>query len=204
MPVHLCPVPGPLYTVLMGYKESPVDEARRRFTRRVHELFAAFLAEHSTCLHAAIGGTAELVLPVPSSSRPGPASLERVGGWDELVVSALGAAAGWDPSVLRRAHGQIGHMEPNRRAFVVRRAARATVGGARVLLLDDTYVSGSRAQSAAAALRLAGAGPTLIVPLGRVLRPERSRAHAAFLEARRSMESHHPRCLLVQTGTGKG
>ena len=30
-PVRLCPLPSPLYTVLLGYKESPVSEARRRF-----------------------------------------------------------------------------------------------------------------------------------------------------------------------------
>ena len=52
---------------------------------------------------------------------------------------------------------------------------------ARVLLLDDTYVSGARAQSAAAALSLAAARSTLIVPLGRVLRPDRVALHADFL-----------------------
>ena len=57
---------------------------------------------------------------------------------------------------------------------------RRLVRGARVLLLDDTYVSGARSQSAAAALRLAGAVP-VIVPLGRVLRPDRIARHAAFL-----------------------
>ena len=52
---------------------------------------------------------------------------------------------------------------------------------ARVVLLDDTYVSGSRAQSAAATLRRAGARSAVIVPVGRVLRPDRLPAHAAYL-----------------------
>ncbi len=79
-----------------------------------------------------------------------------------------------------------------------------------MLLLDDTYVSGARAQSAAAALRLGGARSVLIVPLGRVIRPERFASHAAFMEERPGGKSggsfggegHRPRCLLVQDGHG--
>jgi hypothetical protein len=70
-----------------------------------------------------------------------------------------------------------------------------------VLLLDDTYVSGARAQSAAAALRLSGARAVLIVPLGRVLRPERSALHAAFVE-QSTGGGHRPRCVAVQAGMG--
>jgi hypothetical protein len=55
-------------------------------------------------------------------------------------------------------------------------------------LLDDTYVSGSRAQSAAASLGHAGARSTLIVPLGRVLRPDRVPSHAEYVaETRRQL-----------------
>jgi hypothetical protein len=58
---------------------------------------------------------------------------------------------------------------------------RCRVAGTRLVLLDDTYVSGARSQSAAAALRRAGAASVVIVALGRVLRPDRVRAHATFL-----------------------
>ena len=34
-PVRLCPLPSPLYAVLLGYKESPVAEARHRFAPMV-------------------------------------------------------------------------------------------------------------------------------------------------------------------------
>jgi hypothetical protein len=49
-------------------------------------------------------------------------------------------------------------------------------------VLDDTYVSGARSQSAAAALRRAATGRTVITPLGRVLRPDRVALHADFLK----------------------
>lgn len=203
MPVHLCPVPGPLYTVLMGYKESPVDDARRRFAQRVLHLFADFFVAHQACLARALGDGVVLVLPVPSSSRPGRASLEAVEGLDALSASAVSPGAIWAPRVLQRSDGGIGHMRPNARAFAVPRSSRGTVRGSRVLLLDDTYVSGARAQSAAAALRRSGARSALIVPLGRVIRPDRFAAHAALMEGSPNGQGHRARCALVQTGAGK-
>jgi hypothetical protein len=199
LPASLCPLPSPLYAVLMGYKESPVEEVRLQSARLVGELFPVFLTDHRACLEAAAGGRVELVLPVPSSARPGRAPLERVGGLAALAVSALGGQASWLPSALRRVPGEIGHMHPNAAAFTVPPMARAAVRDSRVLLIDDTYVSGSRSQSAAAALRLAGAGAVVIAPLGRVLRPERFGAHAAFVAQSAPGDGHHARCAVTQT-----
>jgi hypothetical protein len=94
-------------------------------------------------------------------------------------------------------------MRPNPRAFAVPSACRPAVSGARVLLLDDTYVSGSRAQSAAATLRRAGARSVLIVPLGRVIRPATFAAHAWFSAEQPTGNGHAPRCLVAQTGAGR-
>jgi hypothetical protein len=55
------------------------------------------------------------------------------------------------------------------------RAGLLPAGGG-VLLLDDTWVSGASAQSASAALKLAGAGRVAIVVLGRHLNPADPRA----------------------------
>src|SRR5260370_3045087 len=46
-----------------------------------------------------------------------------------------------------------------------------TAAGASVLLTDDTWVSGASAQSAAAALKLAGASHVAIVVVGRQVHP---------------------------------
>jgi predicted amidophosphoribosyltransferase len=190
-------VPGPLYRVLLAYKESPVEEVRSHFSGRVGTLFSTFFAEHLTCVTTAIGGGIDLVLPVPSSSRPGGAPLARAEGLARGVVSALAPGARWLPTALRRAGGEIGHMRPNPGAFAVPPSWRTTVHGSTALLLDDIYVSGSRAQSAAAALRLCGATAVLIVPLGRVLRPEKFAAHAAF-SASGSEAGHRTRCVVGQ------
>jgi predicted amidophosphoribosyltransferase len=202
LPAHVCPVPGPLYRMLMGYKESPVAEVRRHYSRCVEDSFATFLADHLACLCRALGGGADLVAPVPSSSRPGRASLERADGLADVVNSTLGSGARWLPSILQRADGDIGPMRPNARAFAVSGSGRVALHGSRVILLDDVYVSGSRAQSAAAALRLSGARTVLIVPLGRVVRPERFATHAAFVAASGTGNGngHVARCVLGEAG----
>jgi hypothetical protein len=169
----------------------------------VFRLFADFLVTHRTCLAEAAGNGIDLVLPVPSSARPGRTPLEAVDGLGALCVSSVPPGASWAPRVLQRAEGAIGHMRPNARAFAVPDQWRATVRGARVLLLDDTYVSGARAQSAAAALRRCGARSVLVAPLGRVIRPDRFAAHAAFMNGQPAEAGHRTRCLLVQTGAGK-
>jgi hypothetical protein len=185
LPVRLCPLPGPLYTVLLGYKESPVAEARRRFGAVVRALVGAFLLGHGRPLAALLGGPVEVVTVVPSTHRPGPAPLALVDGLGADVATALPAAR-WAPGLLCRARASgglppVAHMRPHPAAFRLAAPDHDQLTGARVLLLDDTYVSGARAQSAAAALHLAGAGATVLVPLGRVLRPDRVARHAEFL-----------------------
>ena len=183
-PVRLCPLPSPLYTVLVGYKEAPVDEARERYAPMVRKLLAHFAAEHAPCLAAAAGGTLHAVLPVPSTARPGGAPLARVPGLAAAVCAQLGAVD-WLPRALVRAEAPVGHMRPDADAFTVLAAARDQVAGRRVVVLDDTYVSGARAQSAAVALRHAGARGVVIMVVGRVLRPGRSALHGSFLSRQR-------------------
>jgi hypothetical protein len=175
----MCPLPGPLYTVLMGYKEGPVAEARSRFALIVRGLAAGFLRTHEECIAALAGGPPHFVLPVPSTLRPGGSPIARVPGLAADVESAL-AGAHWT-GLLVRTNEPVGHMRPSPRAFAVPPTLRCRVARRRLVLLDDTYVSGARSQSAAAALRRAGASSVVIVALGRVLRPDRVQAHAEFL-----------------------
>lgn len=184
VPARLCPLPSPLYTVLLGYKESPVAEARARFGVLVRELLRAFLLDHGGQIEATVDGPLDVVALVPSTHRPGPAPLGLVAGLGGAVATVVPAAR-WAPDLLRRAvlaggPPPVAHMRPHPAAFIVPERDRAAIAGARVLVLDDTYVSGARSQSAAAALKLAGARP-VIAPLGRVLRPDRVVLHAEFL-----------------------
>jgi hypothetical protein len=180
-PIRLCPLPGPLYTVLMGYKESPVPEARARFAPMVRCLFDGFLAAHAHCLTAA--APVDFVLAVPSTARPSGPPLAALAGLEQIVGDRLGAC--WADDILCRGPGALAHMRPRRDGFLVPPTLRSAVRARHLLVLDDTYVSGARAQSAAAALRLAGAASVQIVAAGRVLRPDRVPAHADFLAHQR-------------------
>jgi hypothetical protein len=187
-PARLCPLPSPLYTVLLGYKESPVAEARERFSAMVRTLVHSFLVGQAGRLEAAVGGRFDLVALVPSTRRPGIAPLGLVEGLGHDITTAVPGAY-WVADLLQRVDAQggppsVAHMRPDPAAFRVAAPGRDAVVGARVLLLDDTYVSGARAQSAAAALARTGARCTLIGPIGRVLRPDRVALHREFLRRR--------------------
>ena len=184
LPMQMCPLPGPLYTVLMGYKEAPVAEARARFGPIVRSLAARFLGAHADCVAALAGGPPHFVLPVPSTARPGGAPIARVPGLAADVESALPGVR-WT-GLLCRTREPVGHMHPSAHAFAVPPTLRTRVAGRRLVLLDDTYVSGARSQSAAAVLRRAGAASVVVVALGRVLRPDRVLAHATFLSQHHS------------------
>jgi hypothetical protein len=195
----------------MGYKESPVDDVRRHCSVVVDHLFTWFLRQHRRCVFDQFRGPPMLVLPVPSTSRPGPPSLARVAGLNTHLPDALQCGTHapplWCPDVLQRTVVPVGHMAAHPEAFEVPAWAGPLVTRTDVVLLDDTYVSGARAQSAAAALRRAGADMVLIVPLGRVIRPDTIAGHDAFLRrSRKSRAAPHrcARCVIRQPRTGAG
>jgi hypothetical protein len=144
---------------------------------RLRSMLAAFLDEHGNCVWRAAGisGGPSAVAVVPSGQgRPGAHPLLRVveSCMDlpiaPLNVSPSGAASGRGRGV------SLGWLR-----------ASGPVAGAGVLLVDDTWVSGGSAQSAAAALKLAGASRVAVVVLGRHLDPGDPRS-AGLLRVLRS------------------
>jgi adenine/guanine phosphoribosyltransferase-like PRPP-binding protein len=63
-----------------------------------------------------------------------------------------------------------------------------------VLIVDDTFTSGARAQSAASALTLAGAEVVAVVPIGRYLRPAFSQEAADLWERARAIPFSFDSC----------
>ena len=149
VPVRLCPLPSPLYTVLLGYKESAVAEARERFGAVVRVLLGTFLAAHADRLGAVVGGPLDLVALVPSTHRPGSAPLGLVDGLGCAVVAALPGAR-WAPDLLRRAGPPggappVAHMRPDPAAFSPRTGnGDAPVAGARASRSSTTSMSAAR------------------------------------------------------------
>jgi hypothetical protein len=121
-------------------------------------LLLAFLHDHGACVwrHAGMPAPSRLAVVPTGCGRPGPHPL--------LALSAPYLRLPVTPLVIRP--GEQGR-DPNMNRF----SAERTRSGASVLLLEDTWVSGASAQSAAAALKQAGARHVAVVVLGRHIDP---------------------------------
>lgn len=131
------------------------DPAARTF---LLALLLVFLRDHGPCVwrRAGMPGPSRLAVVPTGCGRPGPHPLlELAAPYLRLPLTALAIRP-----------GEQGR-DPNQDRFTAGR----TAAGADVLLLDDTWVSGASAQSAAAALKQAGARRVAVVVLGRHLDP---------------------------------
>jgi hypothetical protein len=122
-------------------------------------LLLAFLTDHGRCVWQRAGMPPPGCLAVvpTGAGRPGPHPLLR-------LVSPYLRLPGC--SLVLRPGRQGRDLDLDRFQVLARPA------GASVVLLDDTWVSGASAQSAAAALKLAGARHVAVVVLGRHVNPD--------------------------------
>ncbi len=166
-----------MHRTLRRYKDAPSATARRRSLDRCVTLLAAFVDGHRPGIEAISGGSWEAVVTVPSSTTPGRSPVD-------AVVGAVGSLAVAHRRLLVKGPGRLDHLRPSRSGFVVDpRVDLATLGRRRVLVVDDSYTTGARAQSAATALRLVGMRVGAILALGRVVAPRSCPWHAAFWAA---------------------
>jgi len=163
-----------LHVILRRYKDDPDAGRREWLSGQVGALVSRFLWEHGSCV--APGGW-DAVAVVPSTTgRSGAHPLAGAAGRVPWLAPQLVEA-------LRPAGARLDHNAADDRAF----AAVGEVAGLRVLLLDDTYTTGARAQSAASALARAGAEVPAIVTVGRVVTPAAAPAVARWWRSRRAV-----------------
>lgn len=168
---------SPLAEDLRHYKSDHIAPAAAAAAAgRLRESLAKFLAEHGDSVWRAAGMTAG-----PTAAAVVPSGQGRRG---EHPLAGIVRSCVELPLVrLAVATGEI-HARGVNPAWV---RVGDPVAGANVLVVDDTWVSGGSAQSAAAALRLAGARRVAIVVLGRHVNPADPMA-AAFLKAVRTAD----------------
>jgi len=174
-----------LYANLRDYKSSYLSPA----IRSEHALLLAatiqrFLRLHRAHLEEAAGTRWDTVQIVPSTRRrAGSHPLEEV-----LQMTNHRDELG---QLLRPTGEAIDHNERNPDAFAVVGEA----AGRHVLLLDDTFTTGARVQSAASALSGPGATVIAAVPIGRVIDTSHP-TKQAFWRERRTLEFDFDRCCL--------
>jgi hypothetical protein len=162
---------GALADDLRRYKSEHADPASAAAAGRLRWLLTRFLAEHGPAVWAAAGmaaGPAAVAVVPTGRGRPGAHPLAG------LVRACVGL-----PLVrLATVPAEVHSRAVNPRWLRV----LDQVTGTDVLVIDDMWVSGGSAQSAASALKLAGAARVAVVVLGRHVNPEDPRS-GRFLAA---------------------
>lgn len=154
---------GQIHTALRNYKDGKSSVVRRQAAIRLAAILWRFLREHEVCAARAakIDGF-DIVTIVPSSSpqRDEHSPFRELTGWIEPTKSRMERLLEPTGKAKEREFSADG-FKPSRK-----------LSGESVLLLDDTWTTGSSARSASHALREAGASTVTLVVIGRHVRPE--------------------------------
>ena len=154
-----------LHHALASYKRLDGDAARRLGVILAAILWR-FLARHERCLATAAGiDRFDIVTSVPSSDRR--RDERHPLRW--LVGELIAPTRGRYQRLLRPGRTDL---PPRTFTDTKFKAMTKPLQGHTVLLIDDTWTTGATAQSAAAALKQAGAGPVAAVVIGRHLNRE--------------------------------
>ena len=180
---------GQSHYLVRHYKDDPDAAVRRRLSLVVNRLLYLGIVLHQNCIERRIGAPVDRRLAVPSlSGRPGVhpfAALTATMG-ATLPAPVLQPAARASPArVVSGAQFQV--IPPG-----------TDLSGQHVLILDDTWTTGSRTQSAALALRRHGAAYVSVLVISRYLKPGYG-DNAAFIRTRLSRD-YDPRLCPVTGG----
>jgi hypothetical protein len=151
---------GALHQALRGYKDDPLPEVRAEAAAALGAVLERFLDGHERCVAAAAGVEAFTIV----TAMPGRADRNR--GPLRTLVRGCPSVGGRLFPVLVGGGQAVPH-----RFSPARFRARRVLRGEAVLLIDDTWTSGASAQSAAYALRRAGASRVGLVVIGRHVNP---------------------------------
>ncbi len=163
VPITYAPSAEQMHAALRGYKDSHNAHVRDRFTRDLLAVFWRFMREHQRCVARAAGLPGfDVVTTVPSKTT---ARDEARGRLRAIVGEHARPTAGRYRRMLRPTDRET----DERRFDADRYSTTRPLDGEAVLLVDDTWTTGSSAQSAAAALRGAGADAVALVVIGRYI-----------------------------------
>lgn len=139
--------------------------AGRRLTLELSSVLWRYLDAHEHCVTRAAGvDRFELVVTVPSGDK----ARDDTHPLRAIVSEIVASTSGRHERLLRRSAAEVTPREFSSQRF----EAVRPLDGEPVLLIDDTWTTGTNAQSAAAALRAAGSGPVAAVVIGRHLNRE--------------------------------
>jgi predicted amidophosphoribosyltransferase len=197
VPISLYQTPGQLWKVLRDYKDGRTPGLRRRFALQVAATLGRFLSSHWRCIAGQRGDPGDqwdLIVTVPSSS--GRVGMHPLRQALQLLPPPYGDR---ETDMLRPGTVTVRHNQADDDGFAV----RGSPGGSRILLVDDTYTTGARLQSAASALRRAGGEVVAAVVVGRVIRVDNGAATRALWDAAKAARFSFETCCLERRVTAE-
>jgi hypothetical protein len=150
---------GPIYPHLRDYKQ---DGASNELQLDVAALIVRFLRTHKGCLEQHFGHWTSIVVP-PSTSAKRAGTMHPL----EARLRATSLKSQFTDSCLTLGSKHVENREASDRRYMTTR----NVSGEKILLIDDTWVTGSRVLSAASRLALSGATVVGCVVVGRQIDP---------------------------------
>lgn len=174
---------------MYAYKAAqPAPKCRRDLLLMV---FAA-TALHGRCIARSMGSHWDAVTFVPSTTRPG-----RDHPVAQLAAQVMSRRQKVRRPVVRPGPGaSMIDRAPRADGFIVSSDRPGNVKGCHVLVVEDTWVTGAKAQSVAVALKDAGASIVTVLAVGRWLRYD-WHDHKTFIE-----QLHQPYDALICPVTG--
>lgn len=168
--------------VMRGYKDHSKPEVRASMGRVVSQVLYYALVTHQRCIAAVVGARVDARVAVPSSSAL------RVEGHPLIAICERMAATSPALRLVPRSASAAGRGTRSCLFTVA-----GDVKGRHVMVIDDTWTTGGHAQSAALALRDAGASHVSTVVIARWMNHDYS-ATAEFLRTHRHAAYDPDRC----------
>jgi hypothetical protein len=168
----------PSAALVRDYKNHPARSVRERHGAVINWLVWLGITCHERCIGRAAGLAVSCRLVVPSlTSRPGRHPFTELAHPMNTACDAMALMPAADATCDRAINDK----------FVLQPASR--LDGQHVLILDDVWTTGSTAQSAALAVRRAGAAAVSVMVVGRWLnRDRRSSTHFIATRLRRDYD----------------
>jgi hypothetical protein len=160
--------------LLRHYKDDVSAEARERHARVIRRLLYLGIMKHQKCIEQRAGRPVSVRVTVPSLNR-------RPGVHPFTAIASAINAVDDDRLALVPTPGAVKDRVVSASQFQI--MPKQNLSGRHILILDDTWTTGSNTQSAALALRQAGADQVSVMVVGRWLSQTYGN-NAEFIKAR--------------------
>lgn len=176
IPVSYYTKPSALRDWMHDYKRGTDPESRDFAQKAVAGILARYIAEHREALIEQFGEW-DAVVAVPSTKHDGVASLQTA------IEDHYPGVIGRFERPLQRGPDQLSFGHSSKQGFV----ASDGIKGSRLLLIDDTFTTGARVQSAHHALEAAGATVTTTIVVARKISELADQTAAGVLATQRQV-----------------